>query len=492
MHPIKTPLYQTEQIRELEQLAIDRFGLTGQIMMQRAGKAAFDFMLRRFPQAQRISVFCGSGNNGGDGYRLAEEAHKHNLAVTIWQIGDHSNLKPEAKEALIACQAANIKIAPFDKKADLGHPDVVIDAICGIGLHDNLREDVITAIEKMHRTHSPILAIDIPTGIDADTGHLLGNAVRATATITFIGIKLGLLTGNGIAYTGELALSDLQLPVDIFTYVTPVAEKIHLSSYANYLKPRSKDWHKGLSGYVLVIGGELGFSGAPRMAAEAALRVGAGLVSVATHPENAVFMNAACPEIMCHGVNDAAQLQPLIEKADVIILGPGLGQSPWAQTLWNAALVQSLPLIIDADGLNLLAQIPQIKENWILTPHPGEAGRLLGESADVIQSNRLAAIHDITKRYGGVCVLKGAGSLVFAPHTLPGLCDKGNPGMASAGMGDVLSGVIGGLVSQGIPLGDAAKLGVLIHAMAGDLAAKDGERGLIAMDLMPFLRRLSN
>lgn len=492
MYSIKTPIYQTQQIREFERLAEERFNITGEVMMLRAGKGACDFLLRRWSQAQRIAVFCGGGNNGGDGYVLAQLAHERGIKVSIWQVGSADHLKIEAKKAFEACLRAKIEINPFNEKADLEHPDVIVDAICGIGLHEPLREDAVAAIKKMERARAPILAIDIPSGIDADTGYLLGSAAHATATITFIGLKLGLLTGNGIAYTGELILNDLQLPSELFSFIEPVAEKIHLTSYTNYLKPRSRDWHKGLSGHVLIVGGELGFSGAPRMAAEAALRVGAGLVSVATHQGNAATMNSTCPEIMCHGIEKVENLKPLIDKADVIVLGPGLGQSEWAKSLWTSVCETELPLVVDADALNLLSKTNKFNENWILTPHPGEAARLLNETAQAVQQDRLDAIKKINKRYGGVCVLKGAGSLVLAPNSLPAICDKGNPGMASAGMGDVLSGVIGALLAQGIPLGDTAKLGVCMHAMAGDLAAKDGERGMIATDLMPYLRRLAN
>lgn len=492
MYSTKTPIYQTQQIREFESLAQERFGISGQLMMQRAGKAAFDFLLRRWPQAQKISVFCGSGNNGGDGYVLAQLAHERGLKVTIWQVGGQDLKKEEVKQAYETCRAANLTMNLFEEKIDIGHPDVIVDAIGGIGVKENLRDIVVFAIEKMRRNQAPIFSIDIPTGIDADTGRILGSAVNATATMTFIGMKLGLLTGSGIAHTGELALNNLQIPTDVFSYVEPVAEKIHLSAYAAYLKPRSRDWHKGLSGHVLVVGGDAGFFGATRMAAESALRVGAGLVTVATRAENAAVMNVERPEMMCHGVSHPKDLDPLIAKADIIIIGPGLGQSDWAKALWEYVSETKLPLVVDADGLNLLSQTEKNNSNWVLTPHPGEAGRLLGTTADVVQQDRLAAIKSINKDYGGVCVLKGAGSLVLSSNTLPALCDKGNPGMASAGMGDVLSGVIGGLIAQGIPLGDAAKLGVCMHAMAGDLAAKDGERGMLAMDLMPYLRRLSN
>lgn len=493
MYQIKQPIYQSQQIREFERLALERFNITPSILMQRAGKAAFDFLQRRWPQAHKIVVFCGGGNNGGDGYVFAHFAHERGLIVEIWQIGVPDPQKPDAYAAFKQCEQANIPMNMFDPHLDLGHPDVIVDALCGIGLHELLKNGMVQAIEKMERSHSPILSIDVPTGIDADNGTVKGAAVHATATITFIGLKLGLLTGSGIGYTGELVMNDLQLPIDLYSYIAPVAEKIQLGCYAHFLKPRPRDWHKGLSGHVLVIGGDYGFSGAPRMAAEAALRVGAGLVTIATRPLHALTLNVTRPELMCHGIKAATDLDPLLEKADVLILGPGLGKSEWSRALWEKVThQQTLPMVIDADGLNILSEAPFAYPHWIMTPHPGEAARLLGVTSQAVQQDRVDCAKEICKRYNGTCVLKGAGSLVVAPNSLPALCDKGNPGMASAGMGDVLSGVIGGILAQGVPLGEAAKLGVCMHAIAGDLAAKEGERGLLASDLMPFLRRLAN
>lgn len=492
MHANKLFIYLTEQIREFERLAEERFNISAQVMMQRAGKAAFDLLIKRWPHAKNIDVVCGSGNNGGDGYVLALLAHEHGLKVTIWQVGDHADLKINAKQAYELCLAANITISKLDDISNFEHPDVIVDAICGIGVHTELRENIVSAIKKILQMQTPILSIDIPSGVDADTGEILGIAVRATTTITFIGFKLGLLTGDGIAYTGELILNDLHLPQELFASCEPIAEKIRLSAYKTYLKPRPRNWHKGLSGHVLIVGGDLGYSGAPRMAAEAALRVGAGLVTVACRAENAIGMNTNYPEIMCRGILHARELEPLTKRADVIILGPGLGQSAWALSLWQIAIEQNLRIVLDADGLNLLAEHNKKKANWILTPHPGEAARLLQTTPQAIQKNRLTMGKMIVQAYGGVCVLKGAGTLIFAEKMLPALCDKGNPGMATAGMGDILSGVIGGLVAQGISLADAAKLGVYIHAMAADSAAKDGERGMVATDLLPYLRRLSN
>lgn len=491
MIPAKVPVYQTEQIREMERLAADRFGITGQVLMARAGKAALDFMLRKWPHVKRIALFCGAGNNGGDGYTLAELACERGLLVTVYQVGDHGNLKNEARTAYEQCKKASVSIQKFNDKADLQHPDLIVDAIGGIGVRDALREEVVTALDAIRRTHAPVFAIDLPTGIDADTGQVLGTAIKASATITFIGLKLGMMTGSGTSYTGELILNDLQLPLDLFSYVEPVAEKLQMHSFQHYLKPRLRDWHKGLSGHVLVMGGVSGFEGAARMAGMAAMRVGAGLASIATDVHSVHGMTE-WPELMCHGVGGIEALKSLFDKADVIIIGPGLGQSAWAKSMWEAAIQQDAWLVVDADGLNLLAQAPQMRDNWILTPHPGEAARLLGETLQIVQHDRLNAAKEIARRYGGTAVLKGAGTIVVSPNTLPGVCDKGNPGMATAGMGDILSGVIGGLLAQGIPPGEAARLGVLLHAAAGDMAAKDGERGMIATDLLPYLRRLSN
>jgi hydroxyethylthiazole kinase-like uncharacterized protein yjeF len=269
-------------------------------------------------------------------------------------------------------------------------------------------------------------------------------------------------------------------------------ETLKLAQFAHYLKPRQRDSHKGSFGHVLVIGGDDGFSGAPLLAAKAALRVGAGLVSVATRVAHANTLNLMCPEIMCHGINNAKELASLLIKATVIVLGPGLGQSSWAKKIVMHVVKSKKLLVVDADALNLLAKECIHYTDWVLTPHPGEAARLLHTTKEVIQSDRLTAVTELQKKYGGVSVLKGAGTLIAVENNPTALCEAGNPGMATAGMGDVLSGVIGGLVAQGIPLFIAAKLGVLIHAEAGDLAAKEGERGMIASDLFPYLRRLVN
>jgi NAD(P)H-hydrate epimerase len=243
---------------------------------------------------------------------------------------------------------------------------------------------------------------------------------------------------------------------------------------------------------VLIIGGDLGASGAVMMAGMAALRVGAGAVSIATRKEHAAFLNSACPELMCHGVATSKALRSLFKKATTVIIGPGLGQARWGQQLYKAFTQCDIPAVIDADALRMLAKKPKIHARWVLTPHAGEAGALLKSTAAVVQADRPAALQQLQKLYGGVTVLKGAGTLVAGDGGIY-QCDGGNSGMATAGMGDILSGVIAGLIAQGLSLAHAAALGVLLHAKAGDAVAhENGERGIMATDVLPYLQKIIN
>jgi len=487
-----TPIYQTTQIRTLEKLAEERFGISSEVLMQRAGKAALECLLRHWPKARKIAVVCGSGNNGGDGYVVARLARERGLIVTVWQIGELREQKDAAMRAYEACKKANVIIQVSQEDLNITDVDVIIDAISGLGLHGEVHPKTRIAIHAIAQANVPVLAIDLPSGVDADNGKVWGDAVRATVTITFVGAKLGLLTGKGVGYAGSVVCHDLQLPTELFSLVTPVAEKLQYTTLLSHLKPRMRDVYKSEAGHVLLIGGDFGTTGAIRLAAEGALRAGAGLVSIASRPEHASTLSFERPELMCHGISSAEDLRPLMNKAKVIVIGPGLGQSPWAKMLLDEALKSDLPLVVDADALNVLAKNPGKHPHWILTPHAGEAARLLQKSNEEIVANRLQAVSDLQTKYDGVCVLKGAGTLVQGT-ALAGLCPYGNPGMASGGMGDVLSGVIGSFVGQGLPLEIAAKLGVCIHALSGDEAAKaGGERGMIASDLMPYIRRLAN
>jgi ADP-dependent NAD(P)H-hydrate dehydratase / NAD(P)H-hydrate epimerase len=274
------------------------------------------------------------------------------------------------------------------------------------------------------------------------------------------------------------------VPDDIFQQVLPSAVRVAKIP----LPRRDRCSHKGDYGHVLIVGGDRGYSGAARLAGEAALRVGAGLVSVATRAEHAGLMNLSRPELMCHGVNTADQLAVLLEKASVVVVGLGLGQSNWAKELFSTALNSQKKMVIDADGLNLLARSPVVNPDWILTPHPGEAARLLNCSTAEIQRDRFSSVLSLQAKYGGIVILKGSGTLIASGDEIA-VSTTGNPGMASGGMGDVLAGVIAGLLAQGLSLKNAAQQGVYNHGLAADLAAEnDGERGLLASDLMPYLR----
>lgn len=486
-------LYRAAQVRELDRLAIAG-GIPAGELMARAGAAALVLLRTRWPRARRIVVVCGPGNNGGDGYVLARRARESGLDVSVIAIGGASRAGA-AQAARAACEARGVRIG--DARAfDAGDADVIVDALLGIGLDRAVSGEVRSgevrdAIDAMNAAGVPVLALDVPSGLNADTGAIMGVAARAEATIAFIGLKLGLYTGAGRAQAGEIYLDTLGVPHAIYTEVAPAARRLTVERLRGLLNKRRADAHKGTFGHVLVVGGAAGMAGAVRLAGEAAYRVGAGLVTVAMHPDHAPTISAARPELMAHGVRNARELMPLVSRADIIALGPGLGQEPWSQALWAAALEARKPMIVDADALNLLAHEPVRRDDWVLTPHPGEAARLLGTATAEIQADRLSAVAELHARFGGTIVLKGSGTLVGSGDAVSTeLCDAGNPGMASGGVGDVLTGVIAGLAAQGLSLRDAARLGVWLHATAGDAAAaEEGEIGSIASDIFPHLRK---
>ena len=487
MQKLPTELYRADQVKELDHIVIKEYGIPGIELMSRAGNAVFRHLRIKWPNAKSISIFCGSGNNAGDGYIIAGLAQAVGLKVTVYALSDPENLK---NNALIAYQdyiKAKGTITPFQVDQAV-HADVVIDALLGTGLNKSVTGIYAQAIHNINKSRSHVIAVDVPSGLNADTGNVMACAVKATCTVTFIGLKQGLYTGLAADYCGEILYSSLAVPKEIFEKVATNTHRVIKKNFP----PRSRCAHKGDHGHVLIVGGDRGYSGAARMAGEAALRVGAGLVSVATHPEHAALLNLARPELMCHGVDNAGQLSPLLDKADVIVIGPGLGQSKWATELFIAAIKSSKMLIVDADGLNLLAHVPEKHPDWVLTPHPGEAARLLRCATTDVQQDRYAAVAAIQAKYGGIAVLKGAGTLIAGNDDVA-VSTTGNPGMASGGMGDVLAGVIAGLRAQGFSLKDAAQQGVYLHGMAADLAVGEtGERGLLASDLMPYLRQLVN
>jgi len=491
MDDIARRLYSAAQVRELDRRAIEQLHVPGYTLMQRAGAACWQEILRRWPAAERIAVVCGNGNNGGDGYVIARLAHEAGRRVTVLAVGG----APQRGDAVLAHAdwlAAGGAVQVFAPAALVG-AELLVDALFGIGLSRPVAGEAAVAIAAMRAARQAgavVLAVDLPSGLDADTGQVWGEAVEADVTLSFIGRKLGTETGAGPQQAGLRLFDALQVPPTLHADFLPQATLLLADDLLRWLPPRPRDAHKGRHGHVLVVGGDTGMAGAALLAGRAALRAGAGLVTVATRAAHAVALTAAQPELMCHAVESPAALRPLMERADVIAVGPGLGQDDWGRLLFAAILEGRQPLVVDADALNLLAQEPVQSDRWVLTPHPGEAGRLLGCSSLEVQRDRPAAVRALQQRYGGAIVLKGSGTLVCGRGLQ--VCAAGNPGMAVAGMGDTLTGIIAALIGQGLPPDEAAAAGVLVHALAGDRAAGRGERGLLPTDLIAEIRTLVN
>ncbi|MGH8558033.1 MAG: NAD(P)H-hydrate dehydratase [Methylococcales bacterium] len=481
-------LYRAEQVRSMDRVAIDQLEISGLELMHRAGKEAFRVLKQMCPDRQSIAVFCGAGNNAGDGFVVARLALEAGYPVKVYALISPDRLRGDAAAVFLEFLDHGGEFSEFT--GTFAEPaDVIVDALLGTGLDREVSGLFYNAIEQINRFEGQVLALDIPSGLNADNGFPMGIAVRADQTVSFIGAKQGLYTGDGVDYSGVVTFASLDVPAEVTASEQP--SSYLLASPRNLFEPRRRSAHKGDFGHLLIVGGEAGFNGAARLAGQAGARVGAGLISLATRACHAPFINLAQPEMMCHGIESAEALQGLLDKATAVAVGPGLGQSDWARTLFECVLDTGLNTVVDADALNLLARTPLRRANWVLTPHPGEAARLLACDTLAIRKDRFAAVEAVQKKYGGVCVLKGAGSLISDGETIA-ICPSGNPGMASGGMGDLLTGIIAGLIVQGFSLGDAARAGAYLHGEAADLAARNGERGMLATDLLPFLRDLVN
>ncbi len=485
-------LYRADQVRELDKLAINKHGIPGFALMKRAGVAAFVAARDKWPGVKKVLVVCGTGNNGGDGFVVAKLFKDVSIEPILLLLGEFDHIKGDAKRAAEEFIEAGGEIYS-ELEENIDNFELIVDALLGTGLERDLEGDFANIVNAINQSQAKVISIDIPSGINSDTGAIMGCAVHADITTTYIGKKQGLYTGDGVEYTGEVIFDDLAVPGEVYC-LNPSSYLHNEDLRYDNLQPRKKNSHKGDNGHVLVIGGDLGMSGAVRMAGHAALRAGAGLVSIATRPEHAFTVNSGRPELMCYGVETKDELQELISRASVIILGPGLGQSEWSRVMYAEAVDSVLPKVIDADALNILAEVnnPQpFHDQTVITPHPGEAARLLSLTTAEIQKDRFYAADELEKRYGAAVVLKGAGTIITSQGKF-NVCQYGNPGMATAGMGDILSGVIAALLAQKIKAPEAANLGVYLHARAGDVAAQSGERGMVAADLFQPLRRLSN
>ena len=564
-HPAK--LYKAAQVRALDRIAIDGHALPGISLMKRAGEACVNALLARWPDAKSVCILCGKGNNAGDGFIMASLLANRNIDVCVLLAGPEPAPDTDAGMAWELCRSSpartlNVEIdveSNADKIETLLDADVLVDALLGTGLKGEVRENMARIIRQVNRLAAarqvPVLAVDIPSGLCADTGAIQGAAIKANITVTFIGRKLGCYTNNGPELCGEIVFDSLSVPDAVYAdfHAGFHGEKAHETKPANLatltpstsstpstpstpsttstvtlldyqheasrLPTRHRNAHKGAHGHLLIIGGNEGMGGAALMAGEAALMSGAGLVTIATRASNVSAILARRPELMPKAVSKPADLEPLLAKAEVLVLGPGLGRDNWARRLFHFAMSksaakpslkpsfrsgESLPMVLDADALHLLAAMKDAGKlrsdlrNVLLTPHPGEAAHLLGR--DDIQDDRLAAVQELRQKYGATALLKGQGTLVACAGSEGDiesgelcLCPYGNPGMSAAGMGDVLSGVAGALMCQGLTQGEAARLGAVVHSKAADeLTRRQGERGLLATELLPQIRQLLN
>ncbi|MCL4154955.1 UNVERIFIED_CONTAM: hypothetical protein GTU68_019188, partial [Idotea baltica] len=432
-------LYTAKQTRELDRIASDDHHLSSSILMQRAGAAALDIIEHTWPEAKQLLILCGTGNNGGDGFELARQAAANNYHVTVFQIGQDKALTQNTAAAKQALITAGTIVQSF--AGVLPNNDVIVDALFGTGLNRRIEGETKVIIDAINALTCPtILALDIPSGLHADTGNVLGCAIKATITVSYIGLNIGLLTGHGSHYCGNIYFNALDTPPAIYQHFLPLARRISLENDTARLGPRDRSGHKGLYGHLLIIGGDHGMSGAARLAAEAGARVGAGLTTIATRAAHAPLLNLTRPELMCHGVDNVDELTALLGVANALTIGPGLGQSSWSAALFQKAINADLPMVIDADALNLLSDSKQRYDHWILTPHPGEAARMLNCTSMEVQADRVKAVQALQDIYGGIVILKGPGTIINNGKLPLRLASCGNPGMSSGGMGDVLAG----------------------------------------------------
>jgi ADP-dependent NAD(P)H-hydrate dehydratase / NAD(P)H-hydrate epimerase len=490
-----TELYTVEQIRAVEHAALAQ--LPPGTLMRRAGEATAKTALQMLGTTHgNVLVLAGPGNNGGDALEAAWRLADAGMEVTVLPFARDATQSPDAQQAMQRTLQSTARIAEPDKFPIAGTGwNLVIDGLFGIGLKRPVAGDMRAAIETINAMHCPVLAIDVPSGLDADTGTIVGAegiAIRATHTITFIGDKPGLHTCEGRDYAGNVETNDLDVERAHFPAV-----HLHLNDpawFAASLRPRLHDSHKGSYGDVIVIGGAHGMTGAPMLAARAAVFSGAGRVYAAFVGDVPAYDDAH-PELMCRPA------QNMEFSMATVVAGPGLGTSPAALELLRKMLTTPSLLVLDADALNLIAAHPDLQQQLVrragdtlLTPHPLEAARLLGMTSKAVQSDRVAAARELANRFQAVAVLKGSGTVIAAPGGAAMINTSGNPGLATAGSGDVLAGVCGALLAQGWPVWQAALGAVWMHGRAADLLVEQGigPIGLTAGELIPTARQILN
>ena len=490
-------LFRAETVRELDDLAIRAMKITSFDLMQRAGKSVLNELFEKYGIPSLLHVFCGAGNNGGDGYVVAALAVAEDIPVHIYEFGKVERMSEATSRARSFCKNGSAKFLEFKPSCDLSEGSI-IDGLMGTGFKGELTSRVAQAIECINGSSLPILSIDIPSGLCSNTGAVSTIAVKADLTVTFVGVKQGLFTGSGPEFSGDITFDSLDIPESVIQKKSPSAELMSLERLVEFIPDADSSVHKYQRGHCMTIGGDLGTGGASLLAAQASLKIGSGLSSLATRPDHVSACLVRQPEIMACGVVSGQELEPLLDKPSVLVIGPGLGRSSWSEQMLQKAMASNLPMVADADALNIIAEGRVATDfsdrTWIITPHSGEAARLLGVSSAEVESDRFSAVLRLQEKYNATVILKGPGTIVSSPLKGPvRICPYGNSGMATAGMGDILSGILGGLVAQGMDLQLASELGVCLHSFAADQAAQfNGRRGLVATEVFDYLRELLN
>ena len=498
-------LYTASETRKIDNLAIKEKGISGYSLMQMAAEFTLDVILREFSPVEELIIFCSKGKNSGDGFLLGSFAKEFGLEVTIVMSNTSNVIKGLSRKAFEEMKDAKVKIISTKsvEKLKVSNKTVIVDALIGTGLKGNLRKNIKESILALNKlgVKLPVLSLDIPSGVNPDTGDADDIAVYADITATFVAQKRGCFTSVGKKFSGEIIYSDLEIPKNLFSKITSTSYVVDYEDSISKVVYREQDAHKGHFGNVLIVGGDRGLGGAGLLSSRAAVYSGAGLTSLVTRPEHVSASLVSCPEVMVKGVDSGQDIEEHLVKPDVIAIGPGLGQSAWSEQMiqrvfWEAEK-RDVSVIMDADALNLLTKLKlssDLPKRLILTPHPGEAARLLNTSVAVIESNRFSAAAKIQKKFNATVVLKGSGTVICHKSGGTqkwGICDSGNPGMATGGMGDVLTGIIAGLLAQGLTLKEAAEAGVDLHAKAADQASLEfGEAGLTSSDVINELKYL--
>ncbi len=488
-----------EIVREIDRLTIEKYGIPGLVLMENAGRAAADVLLENFAYAGKVAVFAGGGNNGGDGFVIARHLISEGLDVDTYVVSNPKKYKGDAFTNYKALKKIGGNIVELkDNLRKYKQADVIVDAIFGTGLDREVTGFYKKVIEFINSQGVPTLAVDLPSGLDSNTGYPLGTAVLADVTVTFVLPKLGTSIYPGVEFAGEIYVADITTPnflLDDIPY-----ELLSSESVDKILALRYEDTHKGTYGHLFILAGSPGKSGAASLAALGAQRAGTGLVTVGVPKSLHSIIEQKTTEAMTEplpetdietlgAVSVNRTLEIMKERKSALAVGPGISTTDETREfLYEIIRNSTIPMLIDADAITLVAENPKVlkeaKVPIVLTPHPGEMSRLAGITTEEVQADRVGVSLDFSAKYNVYLVLKGARSIISTPEGEIFINTTGNAGMASGGMGDVLSGIIGGFLAQRLSPSAACRLGVFIHGLAGDIVAhENGEVGMIASDV---------